>query len=140
MKYKLSILDTHPIQYHVPMFRELASRGDTEVMVYFMCDAGITKPVKDPGLQRNIMWDTPLLEGYSWKILKNQSPRPSPNAFFGQINIGLLKELRQKKYDAILVYGYAGFTNWLVICMARWTRTPVILRGEANLLGEKIWW
>lgn len=138
--YKLAVLDTHPIQYHVPMFRELAKKGDMELMAYFTCDSGITKPIKDPGLQRKIMWDTPLLEGYSWKLLKNQSPRPSPNAFFGQINMGILMELRQKKYDAILIYGYAGATNWIVCAMRRWTKTPIILRGEAYLTPTKKWW
>lgn len=134
-KFKLAILASHPIQYHIPLFKLLANHPDLDLMVYFCRDAGLKKEY-DPGFDKEIQWDVPLLEGYRYKFLKNYSLKSS-YSFFGQINPEIIKKLFKNRYDAILIHGYAFFTNWLAWLGALLTRTPVLLRGESHLLSYR---
>lgn len=132
MKFKLAVLSSHPIQYQTPLFRKLAAHVQIDLTVYFCSDFGATEKV-DPGFGKAFKWDIPLLEGYSYKFLKNYSPFPSPNSFLGLINAGILTELKRNRYDVILIHGYTLATNWLAFVTALMRRTPVIFRGETVL-------
>jgi hypothetical protein len=73
-KPRIAYFLSHPIQYFSPLFRELAI--DTDLRVYYFSDASI-RGGQDKGFGRDIQWDTALLEGYTYKFLKNVSNRPS---------------------------------------------------------------
>jgi glycosyltransferase involved in cell wall biosynthesis len=135
-KYKLAILSSHPIQYKVPLFRELSRHPQLDVVVYFCCDHGVRKRY-DPEFGKEFSWDIPLLDGYSYKFLKNWSPNPRPS-FWGQINPEILVELRRNKFDAAIVDGWMSVTNWLVFL----SRNPIFLKSENPLNQELIkpWW
>ncbi|MEK7568239.1 MAG: glycosyltransferase family 4 protein [Patescibacteria group bacterium] len=133
--YRLAILTSHPIQYQAPLFKKLAERPEIDLTVYFCWDFGAGEKSLDAEFGKKIKWDIPLLEGYEYKFLKNFSLKPS-SEFFGQINFGIIKELRQNNYDAILVFGWNSFTNWLVFLTAFWRKTPIFLRGENPLNQE----
>jgi len=135
-KYKLAILASHPVTYHVPIFRKLAKHPRINLTVYFCSDFGVKKADFDPGFGRKIKWDLDLLSGYKYKFLKNYSLNPNPSTFFGLINPGIIRELLKNKYDAIIVYGYFLFTNWLAFLGAWLTKTPIFLRGENPLNQE----
>lgn len=137
-KYKLAVLVSHPIHHQVSFFREMARHPMIDATVYFCFDFGL-KERFDAYIGRNVKWDIPLLDGYQHQFLKNISPRPSFR-FFGQINPGIISELFQKKYDAVLMYGYAFATNWLLILGAWLSRTPLILGGEMILRPDRPWW
>jgi hypothetical protein len=72
MKKKIAIITSHPIQYQTPLFRELAKNSEVDLIVYFCWNFGVTESL-DPEFGRKIKWDTPLLEGYNFKFLKNFS-------------------------------------------------------------------
>lgn len=129
-KYKLAILTSHPIQYQVPLFKELAAYHKIDLMVYFCCDYGI-KGKKDSGFGKVFKWDIPLIEGYKYKFLKDYSLSPKPS-FWGQINPGIISEFKKNKYDGVVVNGWMGITNWFVFL----SNTPTILRGENPLNQE----
>ncbi len=134
MKKKIAIITSHPIQYQTPLFRELAKNPEVELMVYFCWNFGITESL-DPEFGRKIKWDTPLLEGYKYKFLKNFSFNPS-SQFWGQINLGIIKEILAFRPDFILILGWNSFTNWLSIFTAWILGIPLILRGENPLNQE----
>jgi glycosyltransferase involved in cell wall biosynthesis len=129
-KYKLAILTAHPIQYQAPLFRKLANHPEIDLMVYFCCDFGVREPAYDKGFGKKIKWDVPLLDGYKYKFL--------PNWF--QINLSIITELFRNRYDAVWIYGYASFTNWLAFFGAWISRTPILLRGESHLLTPRPTW
>jgi len=122
-KYKLAILTSHPIQYQVPLFHKLAESSKIDFMVYFCSDFGATEKIDPKGFGIAYKWDIPLLDGYSYKFLKNYSLRPSTE-FWGQINPGIIRELFKGNYDAVLIHSYALFTSWLAFLGAIITRTP----------------
>ena len=68
---KLGILTSHPIQYHVPVYRELAIQHLVELEVFFMTDSGLA-PTYDPGFGEEIRYDVDLIGGYRSRILGNR--------------------------------------------------------------------
>src|SRR3989344_651327 len=130
-KHKIAFLISHPTQYHSPLFRELAKNPAVDLTVYFCSKSGLEEHF-DPGFGQIYKWDIPLLEWYKYVFLKNISPKPAFN-FFGQIHPGIIKELKEKKYDALISHGYTALTYWLAFLGCWLTRTPLILKGESDL-------
>lgn len=136
-KYKLAILTSHPIQYQAPLFKKLAEHKDIDLVVYFKWNFGV-KNSYDKEFGKEIKWDIPLLEGYKYKFLKNFSLKFSSD-FWGQINIGIIKEaynLKKQNYNAIIVFGWNSFTNWLLFLIAFILGLPVFLISESPLNQE----
>jgi len=134
MKKKLAIIMSHAIQYQTPLLRRLAASEDIDLMVYFNWDFGI-KETYDSELNVTVKWDIPVLEGYPYKFLKNFSPKPSSN-FWGQLNFGIVRELIKNHYDAVLLYGWNSFSNWVAFFTAFLIGTKVFLQAESPLNQE----
>src|SRR5580700_896964 len=60
---KLAIFATHPVQYHVPLWRNLAKRKDLDVTVHYFSDHSIRGGL-DREFNRAVTWDVDLLKGY----------------------------------------------------------------------------
>jgi hypothetical protein len=84
-----------------------------------------------------IAWDTPILEGYQHRFLKNISHRPNHSRFLGCINPEVGSVLQRGRYDALWVHGWASATCWLGFMAAGHHRVPLLLRGETNGLTER---
>ncbi len=134
-KYKLAILTAHPVQYQAPLLKKMAENPQIDLTVYFCWDFGVKEAGFDAQFGKKIKWDIPVLEGYNFKFLKNYSLKPSSD-FWGQINFGIIREIINNKYDAVLIFGWNSFTNWLAFLTAFLTKTPVFLRGESPLNQE----
>ncbi len=130
-KFKLAIVVSHPIEFHVPIYRKLAENPEIDLMVYYCSDWG-TRESFDPAFGRPIKWDIPMLEGYKYKFLKSYGVGKE-FGFFGQINPGIIKELIVGNYDAVNIFGYVFVTNWLAFLVCRFKKIPIIFRGEADL-------
>ena len=134
-KKRVAILTSHLIPYQTSLFKELAQNSGIEPMIYFCWDFSAGKESFDPEFGKKIKWDVPMLDGYKYKFLKNFSLNPSSN-FGGQINFGIIKEIINGKFDAILIFGWNSFTNWLVFLTAFLIKIPVLLKGENPLNQE----
>ena len=134
-KYKLAILASHPIQYQAPLFKKITENSQIDLMVYFNWDFGVGEESFADEFGKKIKWDIPILEGYKYKFLKNFFLKPS-DIFFGQINLGIIKELVINNYDAVVVFGWNSFTNWLVFLTKFIHRTRIILQSESPLNQE----
>src|SRR5947209_7021240 len=96
---RLAYLVTHPIQYQAPLLKRLAEEPGLVLKVFFCSDLS-TRRYLDPEFQRQIEWDTPLLEGYEYEFLPaiGTTDRIS---FSRPWNVGLGKRLDKGKFDAI---------------------------------------
>jgi glycosyltransferase involved in cell wall biosynthesis len=138
-KYRLAVLTSHPIQYQVPLFRTLTASPRIDLTVLFCSDYGV-KPYYDPGFGQQVKWDVPLTEGYPHQFLPNRSFKPGVGRFWGLVNPGIIKALYQGQFDAVLIHGWARFTNLLTIATAFFMGIPVLMRGETTLLPALPGW
>ncbi len=134
MKKKIAIITSHPIQYQTPLFRELAKNSEVDLIVYFCWNFGVTESL-DPEFGRKIKWDTPLLEGYNFKFLKNFSLKPS-SSFWGQLNPSIIWELFKDKPDLLIIFGWNSYSNWLAAKTAKILGIKIAVRGENPLNQE----
>ena len=132
---QLAILTTHPIQYNAPLFKNLATRGFVRIKVFYTWGVGVTVSKFDPGFGRNIKWDIPLLEGYEYEFLENESRFPGSDRFNGIINPQLVSRIKEWKADAILVFGW-NFRSHLKALIYFKNKIPIFFRGDSTLLDE----
>ncbi|HLP36081.1 glycosyltransferase family 4 protein [Lacibacter sp.] len=132
---RLAIITTHPIQYNAPLFRVLSERKRIAVKIFYTWGQS-QEAVFDArfGLQRS--WDIPLLDGYEYEFVHNVSKRPDSNRFWGVINPGLIKQLEQEQFDAILVYRWSLFSH-LRILRSFGGKPRLFFRGDSHLLKRE---
>lgn len=133
-KKKFAIITTHPIQYNAPLFRLLSERKRIAVKVFYTWGQSSEKVFDERfGIERS--WDVPLLEGYEFEFVKNNSGRPDSNRFFGIINQGLLKQLKAERFDAVLIYRWSVWSHFYL--MQRLGQNPkLFFRGDSTLLNK----
>lgn len=126
---RLAYVVSHPIQYQAPLLRRLSSSGVLDLTVLFQSAHGVAASW-DPGFEREVAYDVPLLEGYRHRFLRNRSLRPGIHSFSGLINPGLFTDLRE--FDAVLVHGYAHMSDWIAFASTLGRRLPLLVRGESH--------
>jgi glycosyltransferase involved in cell wall biosynthesis len=100
---RVAVLATHPIQYFVPLYRELASHIEIELLFAHRQDAaGQAKA----GFGVEFDWDVPLLNGYRHRFLHNRARRPDVSRFFGCVTPEVTDLIRGHSYDAVVVHGW----------------------------------
>lgn len=124
--YRIAIVLSRPIQHFSPFLRELTKHPQIELTVYYCSDESL-KGMMDINFGTYIKWDIPLLDGYKYKFLKNQSPIPTIfRPPFGLINIGIISEIVKNRYDAIVMHGWNYVTQWIEV-----------IRNEIQTLREE---
>ena len=101
-KKRLAVLATHPIQYFAPWLRALAARPELELQGWF-CHQGRAEEQGAAGFGVDCDWDTPLLDGYSDKSLRNVARQPSIHNFNGLDTPEVKDLIRAGQFDAVLV-------------------------------------
>ena len=132
---KLAIISTHPIQYYAPVFQLLHSRGNIDIKVFYTWGEASAHKF-DPGFNKKIKWDVPLLEGYHYEWVNNTSKHPGTHHFNGIINPWLADQIKNWEPDALLVYGWS-FQSHLKVLRYFKKKLPVLFRGDSTLLDEE---
>ena len=130
---RLAHLVSHPIQYFAPLYRELATRPEIDLTVYFYSDATVGE-FHDAGFGRSLAWDTPLLGGYEHRFLPSASRTGISGGFLKRPNIDIVQAIARERYDAMWVHGYAHMTTWLAAIAAQARGTKMLIRDEQTLL------
>lgn len=133
-KVRLAYFVTHPIQYQAPLLRRIAREPDIDLKVYFSSDLSVRGHL-DAGFGVEVKWDVPLLSGYQYEFLPRI--RDSDRITFSRpLNWGIYKRLREGRYDAVWVHGYATSTALQAILAARLLGIPVLIRAESTLFDR----
>ena len=127
---------SHPIQYQVSLLKLISMIDEINLEVYFYWDFGC-KDSYDSEFGTTVKWDLPLLEGYKNRFLTNFSIKKGTH-FFGCINPGLILPILLKKHDVVMIFGWALFSNWLVIFASKISKTPILLFAESPLSHELV--
>lgn len=132
-------INSHPVQYVVPLYQQLVREaGDRLALrVLYLSDETVNGYV-DQQFGTRVRWDLPLLDGYAYRFVRNDSWKPSLyNGFFGLLNWGLIGELRRLPAGSLVVnHGWAYASNLLALWAAKAFGHTVGLRGESPLAHE----
>lgn len=132
---RLAIITTHPIQYNAPLFKLLTEKNQISIKVFYTWGEDSIKQKFDPGFQRNIEWDIPLLEGYDYAMVENIAKNPGSHHYKGIINPTLNKEIEEWGADAILIYGW-NFNSHLKCLQFFKGKIPIYFRGDSTMLSS----
>ncbi|MBO0934970.1 glycosyltransferase family 4 protein [Fibrella sp. HMF5335] len=132
----LLIVNTHPIQYFAPLYRELAADTAFDVTVLYCSRHGLSGEV-DRQFGTAVQWDIPLLDGYTHAFLSNQSPRPSIHGFWGLFNLSVIRWLWQAPKGVVIINGWASATCWLTILFGRLFGHTVCMRADSSNVVEQ---
>src|SRR5688500_10160029 len=135
----LAIITSHPIQYNAPLFKLLGSRGNINVKVFYTWGESVMQNKFDPGFQRAIQWDLPLLEGYEYEFLDNTASEKGSHHFRGIVNPAIIKRINAFQPDALLIYGWS-FHSHLKVLRAFHGKKLILFRGDSTLLGKSKGW
>ena len=130
MSKQLIFLNSHPIQYFAPLYRQIHAGDRISLTVIYCSDESIRGKI-DKGFGKEVKWDIPLLDGYESVFLKNRSWKPSIHkGFWGIFNPGIIHTLYKKPKCVVIVHGWAYATNIMAIVFGKFFGHQVCLRSE----------
>ena len=127
---RLAIVASHPIQYHAPLFRELARQIDLTV---FFAHRATAVDQANAGFGVGFDWDIDLLSAYEHVFLRNVARRPGLEHFAGCDTPDLGRRLAEGRFDAVLVMGWHLKSFVQALLAAKRLGMPVMVRGDSHL-------
>lgn len=131
---RLAIVTTHPIQYYAPIFQLLTQRQKIDLKVFYTVGETYHSSKHDPGFGKEVSWDIPLMEGYSFQWVENISPNAGTRGFNGIKTPDLINEITEYKPDAVLVIGWSYHGHLQALRYFK-NKIPVYFRGDSTLLA-----
>ena len=122
---RLAIFVSHPVQYHVPLWRQLAAHPELEVKLFYFSDQNMGGSV-DPGFGLAVTWDIPLLQGYEYEFMRRGDLR-------NRLKFGVrdpVSLLRAEGVTHVLLVGYSHLFERQILMAARTLGIRVLMRGE----------
>ena len=131
---KLAIITTHPIQYQIPLFKQLKKKK-IDAHVFFASKHGLASKKKDYEFGVKFDWNinSNLLSGYKSYFPNIQ--KYDTNKFrlsFKEIE----KKFKKVNFDAILILGWSNLHYLKAIYYGIKFRKTLILRSENNLHAD----
>lgn len=117
---RLATLVSHPIQYEVPVYRELESMDGVDSTVFFCSDNGLD------------VWDVPLLDGYEFEFLTSGLTVTDVRPPVKHVNPRVVDRLVGGDFDALVMNGWSSATSLLAVATAARIDLPTVLRGDSN--------
>lgn len=132
---KIIFLNSHPIQYFAPLYKELSRNNKLKLEVWYCNNHGLKGEI-DKQFNTHVKWDIPLLEGYEYHFLSNQSLNPSIYSFWGLMNFSVIIKMFKIPKSIIVVHGWKFFTCWLAIIFGKLFGHQIAMRAETPLKQE----
>lgn len=125
----LKIITTHPIQYQVPIWKELARRNSVPFEVIFLCDHGYRESY-DKEFGASFRWDMNMLEGYPSRVVGGGR---SPVGFWSlRLSTEIIGYLWRERPNVVWIQGWQVAGYWGVAFLARLRGADLWLRAETN--------
>lgn len=133
MRYRLAIVQSHPIQYFSPLYSYLMDCSGVDVTVLY-CSNSSSRGEIDNGFEQSVTWDIDLFHGYNSVLMGGmKATLRQPQGFLSLFAPEVFSEIRRGRYDALLVYGYHYAAYVLAAAAARALGVPVLMRMETHL-------
>lgn len=126
----LVICETHPVPYHVPVYRSLVRDFKVPLHVIYGSDFSV-RGYFDREFRSTVAWDSDLLSGYDSTFI-NRSDSTHSQDYDHVTGDGVASALLAAKPRAVLAMGYSHPLDRAVIGTALLHRIPLLFRGETN--------
>jgi len=120
------IFETHPVQYRAPVYMELQTLKPNSFRVFYASDCSVRGHL-DREFQKEISWDSPLLEGYPCTVLHNEHGQPLTT--WASLNgRGIFSLLKKHRPRAIILcqfnyaYSVAAYLSAIMLRIPIWIR------------------
>lgn len=127
---RLAVVETHPVQYHAPVYRAIQQAHGIEVTAVYGSDFSVAG-YRDPGFNAAVAWDTDLLSGYRSVFLTRAADGGPPNPDRLSAT-GLAEALCAANPSAVLVLGYGRRFDREAFRAGRRLKLPILFRGETT--------
>ena len=129
----LKILTSHPVPYHVPVFRALVRQGVSLDVGYYHHGPAERK-FRDPGFGIEFAWDVDLLSGYPHRFFHDG---PACYSASEQITVArrCLPWALKGPRSPLLLMGWFAEVVWLIWLLRVMGRAPVLMLSETNKLS-----
>jgi glycosyltransferase involved in cell wall biosynthesis len=127
---RLAVVASHPIQYHAPLFRELARRLDLAV---FYAHRATSSDQARAGFGVGFDWDVDLLSGYEHVFLHNVASQPGLDRFAGCDTPEIGARLAEGRINAVLLMGWHLKSYLQTGFAAKRLGLPLLVRGDSHL-------
>jgi glycosyltransferase involved in cell wall biosynthesis len=124
----LAVIETHPVQYHAPVYREIQAKFAIPVTAIYGSDFSVAG-YHDREFGASFKWDTDLLSGYRSIFLSHSS---NGDKLRPVSSVGLRRTLRELAPKAVLLMGYSGRFNRQAWSKSLEGRYPILFRGETT--------
>jgi len=128
MAPRLTVIETHPIQYHAPIYRLLQERFCIPVTAIYGSDFSVVG-YRDSEFGSTFKWDTDLLSGYTSIFLSRAKDGGAQSAEATSAR-GLARALRTAAPAAVLLTGYSPRFHQIAALHAMRSKAPVLFRAE----------
>lgn len=128
---RITYFITHPIQYHTPLFRAIAQSGLDLHVVY--ASTATTRGYHDRDFGLKIVWDVPLLEGYSYESLSLENVR---GTFLQRLSIyrgAIWHWMQSHPVEVVWVHGWGHPYNLASLLEARHAGAQILMQAETHL-------
>jgi glycosyltransferase involved in cell wall biosynthesis len=129
----LVILETHPVQYHAPVYRKAAEMG-VPLEVVYGSDFSL-RGYRDKEFGANFAWDKDLTEGMRCRFLE-----PEAGSFEEVTGKGIGQALDEIRPQAALLCGYNHPLDRVAFQECRKRGIPILLRAETTDHAVKRSW
>lgn len=126
----LAIVETHPVQYHAPVYRHVQTGFGVPVTAIYGSDFSVTGYL-DREFNARFAWDTDLLSGHEVRFLRRVAEGGAPTASAVSAQ-GLGRALTETAPAAVLVCGYGSAFYRMAFAQAIRHRLPILFRAETT--------
>jgi glycosyltransferase involved in cell wall biosynthesis len=126
----LAVLETHPVQYHAPVYRALESRFGIPVTAIYGSDFSVVG-YRDREFGTTFAWDTDLLSGYHAMFLSRSGSGGAKTPERVSVR-GMGQALAAAAPSAVLLTGYSPRFHQLAFYSAWRAGVPILFRGETT--------
>ena len=124
------IFDSHPVQYKAPVYQRLQQIRPDSFQVFYASDATM-RGHRDQGFATKIIWDTPLLDGYRYRVFHNERGTPF-QGFRSLTGRGVFALLRKERPAAVLISQFLYAFDFVTYLSSLFLHIPVWIRHETQ--------
>ncbi len=126
----LAVIETHPVQYHAPVYRAVQKEFNIPVTAIYGSDFSLNG-YRDKEFGASFKWDTDLTSGYE-SIFLSRASNGGAGSFEDTSPKGLDRALGKLEPKALLILGYSPRFNRRAFYEGLRSGRPILFRGETT--------